>query len=125
MYRTFVSRVCSIRISSRLNIHLSSPKVEETASKNTQSKKSDESNDEVKFDYINKTGIVQLNKPKTLNALSLSMIEQIYPKMKVGTNEQLPFEIEFIRSILAMGIGWSNGISDYQKYYCQSILCWW
>ena len=81
MYRTFVSRVCSIRISSRLNIHLSSSKVEETASKDTQS--SNDSNDEVKFDYINKTGIIQLNKPKALNALSLSMIEKIYPKMKV------------------------------------------
>lgn len=84
MYRTFVSRVCSIRISSRLNIHLSSPKVEETASKDTQSKKSsNDSNDEVKFDHINKTGIIQLNKPKALNALSLSMIEKIYPKLKV------------------------------------------
>jgi enoyl-CoA hydratase/carnithine racemase len=63
-----------------VNIHLSTLKV---ASKNVQSTQSNEVNDEVKFDYINKTGIIQLNKPKTLNALSLSMIEQIYPKMKV------------------------------------------
>jgi len=57
--------------------------VEETSSTNAQQKTSSSTADEVKFDYINKTGIIQLNKPKTLNALSLPMIEQIYPKMKV------------------------------------------
>ncbi len=55
----------------------------ETSSTNAQQKTSSSTSDEVKFDYINKTGIIQLNKPKTLNALSLPMIEQIYPKMKV------------------------------------------
>jgi hypothetical protein len=38
---------------------------------------------EVLFDYINKTGIIKLNKPKTLNALTLSIIEKLYPKIKV------------------------------------------
>jgi enoyl-CoA hydratase/carnithine racemase len=55
----------------------------ETSSTNAQQKTSSSTSDEVKFDYINKTGIIQLNKPKTLNALSLPMIKQIYPKMKV------------------------------------------
>jgi enoyl-CoA hydratase/carnithine racemase len=64
-------------------MHLSTPKVEEISSKDTQQTNSSGTNDEVKFDYINKTGIIQLNKPKTLNALSLPMIEKIYPKMKV------------------------------------------
>jgi enoyl-CoA hydratase/carnithine racemase len=57
--------------------------VEETSSTNAQQKTSSSTSDEVKFDYINKTGIIQLNKPKTLNALSLPMVELIYPKMKV------------------------------------------
>ncbi len=75
--------MCSIRVSQRVNIHLSTPKVAEVSNKNAQSTKSSEAKEEVIFDYINKTGIIQLNKPKTLNALSLPMIEQIYPKMKV------------------------------------------
>jgi hypothetical protein len=77
MYRTLVIRLCYSRVYPKVNIHLSTPKVEEISGK------SNSTNDEVKFDYINKTGIIQLNKPKTLNALSLSMIEQILPKMKV------------------------------------------
>ena len=84
MYRTFVTRSFFPRIYPRVNIHLSTPKVEEVSSKDAQQKATGDTNDEVKFDYINKTGIVQLNKPKALNALSLSMVEKIYPKMKVG-----------------------------------------
>jgi hypothetical protein len=38
---------------------------------------------EVLFDYINKTGIIQLNKPKTLNALTFSINQKIYSKLKV------------------------------------------
>jgi len=83
MYRTLVTRLCFYRVYPRVNIHLSTPKLEGVSSKDGQQAKSSSANDEVKFDYINKTGIIQLNKPKTLNALSLSMIEQIYPKMKV------------------------------------------
>ncbi len=83
MYRTLLIRSCFYRIHPRVNIHLSSPKVEETSSTNAQQKTSSSTSDEVKFDYINKTGIIQLNKPKTLNALSLPMVELIYPKMKV------------------------------------------
>ncbi|CAF2509912.1 unnamed protein product [Rotaria sp. Silwood2] len=82
MYRTLVKQFSISRIYPRVNIHLSTPKVEETLNKNVQQTKSDSTNDEVKFDYINKTGIILLNKPKTLNALSLPMIHQIYPKMK-------------------------------------------
>ncbi len=83
MYRTFLIRSCFSRIYPKVNIHLSSPKLAETSSTNAQQKTSSSTSDEVKFDYINKTGIIQLNKPKTLNALSLPMIKQIYPKMKV------------------------------------------
>jgi hypothetical protein len=83
MYRTLITRLSFFRVYPRFNIHLSTPKVEETSSKNAQQAKSSDTNDEVKFDYINKTGIIQLNKPKTLNALSLPMVELIYPKMKV------------------------------------------
>ncbi|CAF0909064.1 unnamed protein product [Adineta steineri] len=83
MYRTLLNRSCLSQIFPRVNIHLSTPKVEEaTSSKDVQQKSSTSTNDEVKFDYKNKTGIIQLNKPKALNALSLSMIEKIYPKMK-------------------------------------------
>jgi len=83
MYRTLITRLSFSRVYPRVNIHLSTSKVEETSSKNAQQAKSSDTNDEVKFDYINKTGIIQLNKPKTLNALSLPMVELIYPKMKV------------------------------------------
>jgi hypothetical protein len=84
MYRTLLTRVSFSRVYPRVNLHLSTPKVEEISSKDAQSAKSAaNTNDEVRFDYINKTGIIQLNKPKALNALSLPMIELIYPKMKV------------------------------------------
>lgn len=84
MYRTLlVNRLYCSQFYPRVNMHLSTPKVEEISSKDTQQTNSSGTNDEVKFDYINKTGIIQLNKPKTLNALSLPMIEKIYPKMKV------------------------------------------
>ncbi|CAF3353161.1 unnamed protein product [Rotaria sp. Silwood1] len=82
MYRTLVKQLTISRIYPRVNIHLSTSNVEETLNKNIQQTKSNSTNDEVKFDYINKTGIILLNKPKTLNALSLPMIHQIYPKMK-------------------------------------------
>lgn len=31
-------------------------------------------------------GVITLNRPKSLNALSLSMIRQIYPQLKVGNS---------------------------------------
>lgn len=84
MYRTLGNRICISRFSPKVNIHLSTRKLAETTSKDVgKTASSSGTNDEVKFDYVNKTGIIQLNKPKTLNALSLSMIELIYPKMKV------------------------------------------
>jgi hypothetical protein len=104
MYRTFVTRWNFFRVYPRVNMHLSTPKVEEISSKDSQQKKSGGANDEVKFDYINKTGIIQLNKPKTLNALSVSMIRQIYPKMKVCHCCVLQFVID--ESFLGMGIRW-------------------
>jgi hypothetical protein len=106
MYRIIVSRLCISRVYPSVNIHLSTPKLEETPSKNVQQTKSSDTNDEVKFDYINKTGIIQLNKPKTLNALSSSMIEKIYPKMKVCI--YLCFNYFIRKSILAMGNRWKN-----------------
>lgn len=80
MYRTLIKRCSFAQLTPRLNIHLSTPKVEEVTNQNVQTPKSDD----VKFEYINKTGVVLLNKPKTLNALSLPMIEQIYPQLKVS-----------------------------------------
>ncbi|CAF3305932.1 unnamed protein product [Rotaria socialis] len=82
MYRTLINRLVCSRVYPRVNIHLSTPKLEQASSKHVQQTKSSDTNDEVKFDYVNNTGIIQLNKPKTLNALSLSIIHQIYPKMK-------------------------------------------
>ncbi|CAF3333164.1 unnamed protein product [Rotaria socialis] len=45
-------------------------------------------NNEILFDYINQAGIVQLNKPKTLNALTHSMIKQLYSKMKEWESDE-------------------------------------
>ncbi|KAH0555063.1 3-hydroxyisobutyryl-CoA hydrolase, mitochondrial isoform X1 [Cotesia glomerata] len=39
-------------------------------------------NDDVLFKEINGKGIVVLNRPKQLNALNLSMVKKIYPKLK-------------------------------------------
>lgn len=38
--------------------------------------------DSVIFESVNKTGIVTLNRPKTLNALDLPMVNEIYPKLR-------------------------------------------
>ena len=127
MYRTLISRVSSSssRILPSVNLHLSSVTLEPKSNHEGQSKEAGtaNSNDDVKFDYVRKTGIIQLNKPKALNALTLPMIERIYPKLKVG-------RIVFCLStssidVLGMGIRWSNGTSDYQEYLRESILCWW
>ncbi|CAF1316707.1 unnamed protein product [Adineta ricciae] len=82
MFRTLVTRSCLPRIYPRGCLHLTTLKLAEASNKDVQEKPSASLTDEVKFDYINKTGIILLNKPKALNALSLSMVQQIYPKMK-------------------------------------------
>ena len=79
MYRTFVHRFCSLQVPARVNLHLST--VGLAANKDA----SPTPDDEVVFERIHKTGVIRLNKPKALNALSLSMVNRIYPKMKVGT----------------------------------------
>jgi hypothetical protein len=38
---------------------------------------------EVLFDYINRIGIIKLNKPKTLNALTFSINQKLRSKIKV------------------------------------------
>ena len=77
MYRTLFKRVLPIEIHWKSSFHLSVVPFQ------SRSSMANATNDEVKFEKKNKTGLVVLNKPKTLNALSLSMIEQIYPKLKV------------------------------------------
>ncbi|KAJ8681667.1 hypothetical protein QAD02_017459 [Eretmocerus hayati] len=37
---------------------------------------------DVLFEEIGSTGIIELNRPKALNALNLSMVQKIYPKLK-------------------------------------------
>ena len=59
--------------------------VERTASSSTASNVEED----VKFEYKNRTGIILLNKPKALNALSSSMVEQIYPQLKVSFSFEL------------------------------------
>ena len=84
MFRTLIKRCSFVQLTPSLNIHLSTPKLAKVTSQNAQSSGSSSSpSDDVKFEYINKTGVILLNKPKALNALSLPMIEQIYPKLKV------------------------------------------
>lgn len=39
-------------------------------------------NKEVLFDEIRNKGVITLNRPKSLNALNLNMVKQIYPKLK-------------------------------------------
>ena len=125
MYRTLVTRSCLPRVYPRVNLHLTTLKLAEASSKDAQPKSSANSTDEVKFDYINKTGLILLNKPKALNALSLSMVQQIYPKMKVRRNIR---KFTFSKNeclYVGMGIGWQNRISNHQEYDSESILCWW
>ena len=83
MYRTFVNRLCASQVPARLNLHLSAAGL--AANKDTSpAKPSSSPDDEVLFERIRKTGVLRLNKPKALNALSLSMVNRLYPKMKVG-----------------------------------------
>ena len=105
MYRTLVTRSCLPRIYPRIDLHSTTLKLAEASNKDVQQKPSASLTDEVKFDYINKTGIILLNKPKALNALSLSMVQQIYPKMKVRKiQENCLFENECLYA--GVGIGW-------------------
>lgn len=53
----------------------------------TMSTLSSSSND-VKLEVINKTGIITLNKVKTLNSLNLSMVRTIYPTLKQWENDK-------------------------------------
>ena len=43
--------------------------------------------DEVLFEVKNRVGIITMNRPKQLNALNLSMIRQMYPKLKEWENK--------------------------------------
>ena len=43
--------------------------------------------DEVIMEKINNKGVITLNRPKALNALNLSMIRTIYPKLKVSQGQ--------------------------------------
>lgn len=43
---------------------------------------SSDADKEVLFDRIKNKGIITLNRPKSLNALNLNMVKQIYPKLK-------------------------------------------
>lgn len=109
MHRTLINRLSSSssQIFPRVNLHLSSVTLDPPKSSHeAQSKQANtaSSNDDVKFDYIHKTGIIQLNKPKTLNALALPMVERIHPKMKVR-RIIIPLRVTSAGP-LGMGIRW-------------------
>lgn len=38
---------------------------------------------EVLLEKVGRTGVITMNRPKVLNALNLTMIQQIYPQLKV------------------------------------------
>lgn len=122
MLRTLSTRAGLPRVLPRVNLHLSKTKVEETSSSDAQQKAASNTDGEVKFDHVNRTGLIQLNKPKALNALSLSMVRQIYPKMKVRTLALRCSGSAIIR--VGMGVRRPNRSGDYQKYESESILCW-
>ena len=50
-------------------------------------------NKEVVFDVQNNKGIITLNRPKSLNALNLPMIDEIYPVLKKWNEEKLDMVI--------------------------------
>ncbi len=57
------------------------------------------SNNEVLLQKINKTGCITLNRPKQLNALNLSMVNSILPKLREWEND------DSISMILIRGTG--------------------
>uniref|UniRef100_A0A914PNA0 3-hydroxyisobutyryl-CoA hydrolase n=1 Tax=Panagrolaimus davidi TaxID=227884 RepID=A0A914PNA0_9BILA len=55
---------------------------------------------EVQFDCENAARIITLNRPKVLNALTLSMVRQIYQQMKewmIDENAGLDMVVEFVK----------------------------
>lgn len=83
---------------------------------------------EVLFERVGKAGVITLNRPKALNALTLNMIRHIYPQLKVRREQHLLLLMitqsnSIIISILficfnlfvfvEMGQRLRNGYSDY------------
>jgi hypothetical protein len=83
MYRTVLNRCLSTQNSFQVYFSNSILKLDRHHVVQVQHASTVNSTDEVKFDRVQRTGLIHLNKPKTLNALSLPMIRSIYPQMKV------------------------------------------
>merc|ERR1719188_1796819 len=68
-----------------------------TLSKMAQRNYSSNVGDDVVFSTINNVGIITLNRPKVLNALSLSIVRKIYPKLKEWQDQ--------VRMVIIEGVG--------------------
>ena len=60
--------------------------------------------DEVLLEQIDTKGVITLNRPKALNALNLSMIRKIMPKMEVSKFSLL----------------WVTRMNQFMRFWCLS-----
>jgi len=67
--------------------------------------KQTDSTAEVLLEKRGGAGIITLNRPKTLNALNFSMIQQIYPQIKVSSSASThPVYVSYLKPILKFSL---------------------
>lgn len=67
--------------------------------------KQTDSTAEVLLEKRGGAGIITLNRPKVLNALTLSMIQQIYPQIKVSSSASThPLYIRYPKTVLKFSL---------------------
>lgn len=58
-------------------------------------------------------GVITLNRPKALNALNFSMIQQIYPQIKVSSSTSAhPLYMCYLKPILKFSLNSVNGFKE-------------
>ena len=73
--------------------------------------------EDVTFHKANQARIITLNRPKALNALNLSMIRKIHPKLKVGRI----LEEKLIGSCVRMLVFMPNRLASFENDTGESL----